>query len=104
LGHAHGVAGIAVVVAAYHLDLAAENAACGIDLLDRELETLLVGFEEGRKDLVAVELTDLDRRLRARRHRKRQRDQCRGTGQKLITGQHVIPSVKQTFSQTEPSE
>jgi len=53
-------AGFAVVVAAHDLDLLAQNAARGVDLLDRHLPALLVGFQEGREDLVAVELADLD--------------------------------------------
>ena len=61
LGHAHRVAGVAVVVARDHLDLAAEHAAGLVDLLQRELPALLVGIEEGREDLVAVQLADLDR-------------------------------------------
>src|SRR4029453_7765900 len=84
--------------------LAAEHAARSVDLFDRELNAFLVGLEEGWKDLVAVELAELDRRLCAGRRGQRQRDERRSAGQKTITGQHVIPSVKQTFSQTEPSE
>jgi len=60
LRHAHRIARRAAVVARHHLELAAEHAALGVDLLERELPTLLVRLEEGREDLVAVQLSDLD--------------------------------------------
>src|SRR6266446_3704686 len=69
------IAGVAVVVAAYDLDLAAEHAARRVDLLDGQLPALLVRFEESREDLVAVELTELDRCLRVGRPDQGKRDQ-----------------------------
>jgi len=72
LGGAHGVAGIAVVVADHELQLAAEHAAAGVDFVDRELHALPVRLEEGREHLVAVELAQLDR-LGTRRHDQRER-------------------------------
>src|SRR5207248_10327037 len=63
LGDAHSVPGIAAVVARDELELLAEQAARGVDLLDREIETLLVGLEKRRLGLVAVELPDPDRLL-----------------------------------------
>src|SRR5262249_43913932 len=59
-----GIAGIGAIVAGDDLDLLAEKAALGVDLLDRKLPSLLVGVEEGRHRLVAVQLADLDRLLR----------------------------------------
>ena len=67
LGHAHGVTRIGTVVARNHLDLLAEQAALRVDLLDRELPTLLVRIEKGRLRLVAVHLADLDRLRRSQR-------------------------------------
>ncbi len=64
VGDAHGIAGIGAVVARDDLELLAEHAALGVDLLDRELPALLVGIEEGRLRLIAVELADLDGALR----------------------------------------
>jgi hypothetical protein len=72
-GHAHGVAGVGVVVARDQLDLLAVDAARGIDFIDGEFHPLLVGLEEGRLRLVAVDLTDLDDALRLR-----DRNQCDG--------------------------
>ncbi len=64
LGGPYRIAGIGAVVARHHLELLAEHAALGVDLLDRELPALLVGIKEGRLRLIAVELADLDRALR----------------------------------------
>jgi hypothetical protein len=61
LGHAHGIARRAAVVAHHQLQLASEHPTAGIDLLQREIHTLLVRLEEGREYLVAVQLPDLDR-------------------------------------------
>ena len=66
VGHPDGVARIGAVVARHHFELLAEHAALGVDLLDRHFPTLLVGIEEGRLRLVAVELADLDGVLRQR--------------------------------------
>ena len=82
VGDAHGIAGIGAVVARDHLELLAEHAALGVDLLDRQLPALLVGVEEGRLRLVAVELADLDRALRQRRHAPRQ--DGRGAGRRAV--------------------
>ena len=71
LGDAHRVARVAVVVARDHLELLAEHAAGGVDLLDRELPALLVRLEEGGLRLVAVDLADLDGALRAGAGRRR---------------------------------
>ena len=46
-GEADRVLRPAGVVAADHLDLAAEHAAGGVDLLDRELPAVAVGQREG---------------------------------------------------------
>ena len=65
LGNAHRVAGGAAVVARDHLQLAAVDAAGGVDLVERELPALLVRLKECRECLVAVQLAELDRlRLR----------------------------------------
>src|SRR5262249_29517095 len=64
VGDADGIAGGRTVVARDHFELLAEHAALGIDVLDRELPALLVGFEECGLCLIAVELADLDRVLR----------------------------------------
>src|SRR5690606_672701 len=64
LGHAHRIAGVAVVVAGDDLDLASEQPPGGVDLLERELPALAVRLVEGRLRLVAVQLADADRRLR----------------------------------------
>src|SRR5262249_33482965 len=64
VGDAHGIAGARAVVARNHLELLAEHAALGVDVLDRELPASLIGLEECRLRLVAVELADLDRALR----------------------------------------
>src|SRR5207253_4944891 len=66
LGRAHRVTGVGVVVARDQLQLAAVHSACRIDLFDREFHALLVGLEEGRLRLVAVDLADADRLLRLR--------------------------------------
>ena len=64
VGERHGVGRLAAVVARDHLErAAAEHAAGGVDLLDRELPALLVGQREPRKARVAVDLADLDRFL-----------------------------------------
>ena len=91
LGDAHRVGRIAVVVAAHDLDLLAQHAARGIDLLDRELPALLVGLEEGGEDLVAVELAELDRVLRGGRQRERSGHDGRDAGEQTIAGQHEFP-------------
>ena len=67
LGDAHRFARIGAVVARDHLELLAEHAAFGVDLLDRHLHALLVRVEEGGHRLVAVQLADLDGLLRHRR-------------------------------------
>src|SRR5439155_3844240 len=61
------VAGIAAVVARDELELLAEHAARGVDLIDRELEPLPVWLEKRRLGLVAVELADPERLLGANR-------------------------------------
>ena len=68
LRDAHGIAWIGVVVATDQLELLAVDAACRVDLVDRQFHPLLVGLEEGRLCLVAVDLADLDHALRVRRH------------------------------------
>src|SRR5438128_2331728 len=65
LGHANGVAGIAIVFARQHLELLPEHTAGRVNLLDGELHAALVRFQERREDLVAIDLADLDR-LRVR--------------------------------------
>ena len=77
VGERHGVRGLAAVVAREHLERpAADHAARGVDLLDRELPALLVGEREGRKARVAVDLADPDRVGGL----ERQRDQAGGGG------------------------
>ena len=61
LGDAHGIAGVAVVVARHDLERSAEHASRGVDLGDGEVHALLVGFQKRRKNLVAVELAQTDR-------------------------------------------
>ena len=74
LGDAHRIARVGAVVARDHFELLAEHAALGVDLLDRELPALLVGIEEGRLRLVAVELADLDGALRRARAAEKRSD------------------------------
>src|SRR5207248_9294344 len=54
---------VAAVIARDELDLLAEHAACGVDLIDGEIETLFVRLQKRRLRLVAVELADADRLL-----------------------------------------
>ena len=58
LGGAHGVGRVAVVVARDQHQLLAANAAGDVDLRQRQLHALLVGLEEGRLGLVAVDLAN----------------------------------------------
>jgi hypothetical protein len=68
LGQAHGVARVAVVVAADDLQLAAENATGAVDFVEREFHPMAIRLEECRKLLVLVDLAELDRlREQARR-------------------------------------
>ena len=62
-GMAQRFFGLAGIVAGDHLDLAPEQTALGIDLLDRQLPALLVGLGELRDRGIAVDFTDLDRCL-----------------------------------------
>ena len=91
LGDADGVTGIAIVVAAHDLDLAAEHTTRRVHFLDRQLDALLVGLEEGWENLVAVKLADLDRCLRGGRSDERQRDERGRASEQAIAGQHEIP-------------
>ena len=75
LGHAHGIAGIAVVVARHDLERTPQHAATGVDLGDGELHALLVGLEERREYLVAVELAQPDRLAGGRKSRRGGRSQ-----------------------------
>ena len=62
LGEAHGVAGLAPVVARDHLERPAENAALGVDLVQRQLPAVAIRHGEGgQRPGVAVELADPDR-------------------------------------------
>ena len=70
-GDANRLARIGAVVALHDLELLAEHAALGVDLLDRKLDALLVGIEEGRLRFVAVELADPDGVLRGGRQGRR---------------------------------
>ena len=70
-----------------------EHAARGIDLLDRQLHALLVGLEEGREDLVAVELADLDR-VPARPAGAARRRDGRGAGEQTMRVSMNSPSKK----------
>jgi hypothetical protein len=90
VGDAHRVAGIGAVVARHHLELLAKHAALGVDLLDRELPPFLVGVEERRLGLVAVELADLDRALREGGHAdRRERGGRRGELNTTKSGGHA---------------
>ena len=62
-GHANGVAGVGVVVARDQFDLLAIDAARSVDLIDRQLHAFLVGLQESRLCLVAVDLANLDHAL-----------------------------------------
>src|SRR5262249_36846139 len=64
VGDAHRIARARAVVTRNHLELLAEHAALGVDVLDREFPASLIGLEERRLRLIAVELADLDRVLR----------------------------------------
>src|SRR5262245_59048369 len=90
VGDTHRVARARAVVARDHLELLAEHAALGVDLLDRELPALLVGIEEGRLCLVAVELADLERVLRQGRRAETDDDARRGQQRELISGAHAV--------------
>ena len=59
---AHGVTGVAVVVARDHLELPAADAAGCVDFLEREHPALAVGLEEGGEGLVRIEFADADGR------------------------------------------
>ena len=73
LGLLHRLGRLALVVAKDDLDLAAEDAAPGVDLLDRHLDGLLVGPGERRADAAeGVDLADLDRPLGRHRRDERQ--------------------------------
>ena len=76
-GHPHGFARIGAVVAGDHFQFLAEYAALRIDFLNRHFPTLLVGIEEGRLRLVAVELADLDGVLRRCRRHEAGREETR---------------------------
>jgi hypothetical protein len=45
VGQPHRILGLAAVVAADHLELAAEHAAGGIDLLDGQLPAVAIGLQ-----------------------------------------------------------
>ena len=91
VGDAHRVARVRAVVARDHLELLAEHAALGVDLLDRELPALLVRLEEGRLRLVAVELADLDRVLRdGRRAETDDHGAGRSQPSELGSGAHAV--------------
>src|SRR5262245_15605609 len=90
VGDAHRVARARAVVARDHLELLAEHAALGVDLLDRELPALLVRIEEGGLGLVAVELADLERVLRQGRRAETDDGARRGQQGELISGAHAV--------------
>ena len=60
IGDTNRIAGIRSIVARDHLELLAEHAALGIDLLDRHFPSLLVGIEKRGLRFVAIQLADLD--------------------------------------------
>ena len=65
-----GLGRLALVVAEDHLELATEDTAPGIDLLDGHLGAQLVGSGEGGPDAaIGIDLADLDGRLRPERPR-----------------------------------
>ena len=63
LGDAKRSCGLAQVVTARHLELAALDAAARIDLLDGKLPAFLVGLGESRHAGIGVDLAELDRSL-----------------------------------------
>jgi hypothetical protein len=83
---AHGIVGLAGIVARDHLDAAAEQSAAGIDLLDRQLPRLAIGHQKLRDRRVAVDLADSDRPRRLRAGRCRQRGTGRGSGEQAAAG------------------
>ena len=104
LGLAHGGGGLGLVVLRDDLDLVAEHAALGVQLLDGELDrhrlVLSVALEDA--DLGA-EVTDLDDLLRVRRRRRpapeRERDderEVRSLGHEplLVDGEDVSMSAE----------
>src|SRR5262249_62370421 len=64
VGDRDGIGWARAVVTRDHLELLAQHAALGVDVIDREFPAFLVGLEERRLRLIAVELADLDRALR----------------------------------------
>ena len=75
-GGAHGFAGVGVVVTDDQLEFFAVDAACGIDLFNRQVHAFFVGLEKSGLGFVAVDLTDLDDALRMRK-RCHQASECR---------------------------
>ena len=73
----HGFAGVGVVITNDQLKLFAVDAACGIDLFNRQVHAFLVGLEKSGLGFVAVDLTDLDDALRMRQRRHQADKGCR---------------------------
>ena len=85
---------LALVVAEDHLELPAEDASLGIDLLDGHLGAELVRAGERRPDAaVRIDLADLDRRLRRERggHDAAQQNQRGGQQDRAASKRHGVP-------------
>ena len=89
VGDAHRIAGARAVVTRNHLELLAEHAALGVDVLDRELPASLIGLEERRLRLVAIELADLDCVLREGRRAETNGARC-GEAKKPGSVAHAV--------------
>ena len=100
LGVLDRLGGLGLVVAEDDLDLAAEHAALGVDLLDGHLDADAVRAGEGRADAaVGVDVADLDRRL-GRDGAGPQREQERGRQEGQETGcTHAEPPRGSCFAE-----
>jgi hypothetical protein len=86
LGHAHGVARRPVVVARDDFQRPAKHASRGVDLRECEFHSLLVRFEKGRKDLVAVQFAE----LHGLRERRRCQQESHGGDDNTAADGHAV--------------
>src|SRR5262249_15770231 len=89
VGDADGIAWARAVVTRDHLELLAEHAALGVDVLDREFPALLIRLEERWLRLLPAALADLGRALREGERAETNGARC-GQAKELASAAHAV--------------